>query len=233
MRLSVFGANGPTGRLVVRQALDAGHEVVAVTRHPEAFALRHQALRVHAGDVADPHTVEKAVTGQDAVVSSLGVPFGFRPVTVYSVGVTNILAAMRRLDVGRFVGVTSSAVAESGAPTGGLFFRTVLQPLVVHTMGRTTYDDMRRMEALVTDSPVDWTIVRPSGLFARAGVGDYTVRADAAEGRFTARADLADLLLREAGPGGRHHREAVFVSSRGEHPGILALIWREGIRGKR
>jgi putative NADH-flavin reductase len=233
MRLAVFGANGPTGRLVVRQGLDAGHEVVAVTRHPEAFPLRHEALRVHAGDVADPHAVEKAIAGQDAVVSSLGVPFGFRTVTVYSVGVGNIIAAMRRWAVDRFVGVTSSAVDPGRAPTGGgLFFRAVLQPLVVHTMGATVYDDMRRMEALVTSSPVDWTIVRPSGLFERAGVGDYTVGQEA-EGRFTARSDLADLLLREAGPTGRHHREVVFVSSRGQHPSILSLIWREGIRSKR
>jgi putative NADH-flavin reductase len=34
MRLTVFGPNGGTGRLVVRQALDAGHQAVAVTRHP-------------------------------------------------------------------------------------------------------------------------------------------------------------------------------------------------------
>ena len=39
MRLSVFGANGATGRLLVRQALDAGHEVTAVTRRPAEFPL--------------------------------------------------------------------------------------------------------------------------------------------------------------------------------------------------
>jgi uncharacterized protein YbjT (DUF2867 family) len=34
MRIVVFGANGPTGRQVLSQALTAGHEVAAVTRHP-------------------------------------------------------------------------------------------------------------------------------------------------------------------------------------------------------
>jgi uncharacterized protein YbjT (DUF2867 family) len=35
MRLVIFGANGPTGRQLTSQALAAGHEVTAVTRHPD------------------------------------------------------------------------------------------------------------------------------------------------------------------------------------------------------
>ncbi|MET9029968.1 hypothetical protein ABZW96_30720 [Nocardia sp. NPDC004168] len=31
MRITVFGANGPTGRLLTGQALDAGHEVSVIT----------------------------------------------------------------------------------------------------------------------------------------------------------------------------------------------------------
>ncbi|MEV6257249.1 NAD(P)H-binding protein [Nocardia sp. NPDC051911] len=46
MRITVFGANGPTGRLLTGQALDAGHEVAAVTRRPDSFPLRHARLEV-------------------------------------------------------------------------------------------------------------------------------------------------------------------------------------------
>jgi hypothetical protein len=37
MRLTVFEANGGIGRLVVSQALQTGHEAVAMTRHPDQF----------------------------------------------------------------------------------------------------------------------------------------------------------------------------------------------------
>lgn len=37
MRITVFGANGPTGRLLTAQALEAGHRVTAVTRQPEIW----------------------------------------------------------------------------------------------------------------------------------------------------------------------------------------------------
>jgi nucleoside-diphosphate-sugar epimerase len=53
MNLVVFGANGPTGQLLTKQALAEGHAVTAVTRHPEAFPLRDARLRVLRGDVFD------------------------------------------------------------------------------------------------------------------------------------------------------------------------------------
>ena len=46
MQLAVFGANGPTGRLLTRLALDEHHDVVAFTRHPDAFPLEHPHLEV-------------------------------------------------------------------------------------------------------------------------------------------------------------------------------------------
>jgi uncharacterized protein YbjT (DUF2867 family) len=36
MRIVIFGANGPTGRLLIRLSLTAGYDTVAVTRQPGA-----------------------------------------------------------------------------------------------------------------------------------------------------------------------------------------------------
>jgi len=38
MKIAIFGAAGGTGRQVARQALDRGHDVVAVVRDPSKFA---------------------------------------------------------------------------------------------------------------------------------------------------------------------------------------------------
>lgn len=53
------------------------------------------------------------------------------------------------------------------------------------------------MEALVRASELDWTIVRPAGLFDLAAVTDYEVAENSADGQFTARADLAACMLRQ------------------------------------
>ena len=92
MNIVVFGANGPTGRLTTRLALEAGHRVAAVTRHPETFEIAHPELEVIAADVYDAAAVDRAVAGRDAVISALGVPYGRDEITVYSVGTGNIMA---------------------------------------------------------------------------------------------------------------------------------------------
>ena len=51
MRIVVLGANGGTGRRLVQQALDAGHEVRAATRQPQSFPIRDPGLEVQAADV--------------------------------------------------------------------------------------------------------------------------------------------------------------------------------------
>src|SRR5713226_2278903 len=81
MNIVIFGANGRTGQLLTKQAVAEEYAVTAVTRHPETFPLRNARLQVMGGDVFDLFSVERAVAGQDAVLSTLGVPYSFKPIT--------------------------------------------------------------------------------------------------------------------------------------------------------
>jgi putative NADH-flavin reductase len=231
MKLAVFGANGPTGRILTQLALDEGHEVVAFTRHADAFPVAHPALEVAGGDVHDAAAVISAVDGTDAVLSTLGVPFAKTPVTVYSDGIANVIAGMHAAGVKRLVCVTSSALDPYPEPLGGFIFEKVMQPYVVNKLGKTVYDDMRRLEAMVSDSDLGWTIVRPSGLFEAPSVSDYVVAIDHIGWRFTARIDLADCLLRQA-VDATYERSSIAVATPSAKPSMLKLIWQEGIRKK-
>jgi putative NADH-flavin reductase len=231
LNIAVFGANGPTGRLLTTQALGAGHMVSAFTRHPAIFPLRHEHLRVVHGDVSDLASVEDAVAGQDAVLSSLGIPYGRKPITLFSEGTGHLIDAMRRHGVRRLVCVTSSAVDSRLEPAGGFFFKKVLQPFFVGVVGKTLYADQRRMEALVMSSGLDWTVVRPSGLFASAAISDYVVAENYITGRFTSRRDLADFMLRQV-TDDRYIHKFPAVSTVTGTPNFLAFLWKEGIRKK-
>lgn len=231
MKVAIFGANGPTGRILTKQALAEGHDVTAFTRHPDAFPRLDGPLRVQGGDVFDPGAVEAAVAEQGAIVSTLGVSFGREAVSVYSTGVANMIGAMGGNGVKRLICVSSSTMSPHPEPQGGLFFRKVVQPYVVDTLGRTVYEDMRRMEVLVRQGKLDWTIVRPSGLFTAGAVTDYRLAEETVLGRFTAREDLADCLLRQTTDRTYVHK-AVAVATAAIKPSMLGLIWREGIRKK-
>jgi putative NADH-flavin reductase len=231
MKLAVFGANGPTGRLLTQLALDEDHDVVAFTRHPDAFPIEHRRLEVAAGDVHDPAAAASAIDGTEAVVSTLGVPFAKTPITVYSDGLTNIIAGMHAAGVKRLAVVSSSTMSPYPEPLGGFVFEKIMQPYVVNKLGKTVYDDMRRMEAIVSASDLAWTIVRPSGLFEAPAVSEYGVAVDHIGYRFTARIDLADCLLRQA-LGDTYVRSAIAVATPSAKPSMLKLIWQEGIRKK-
>jgi putative NADH-flavin reductase len=231
VRIVVFGANGPTGRQLVDQALAADHRVVAVTRHPDGIPSRDR-LAVVGADVADAGAVDAVVAGGDAVLSALGVPYSRRPISVYSQGAANIVAAMHRHGVKRLVVVSSAPLDPAYRPSSSLFFTRVLEPLFMRRPGRTTYDDLRRMEALVRASGLDWTIVRSCWLFDAAAVTDYRLAEHRAEGMFTARVDLAASMLEVLGDD-RFVHKVVAVSTTAGTPGMLQQIWREGIRKAR
>ena len=191
-RLLILGANGPTGRQTVQQALNRGHRVAALTRHPETFPLRHKRLSVIAGDATDPDVIGPAVASADAVICTIGASFTFRPVEVYSVSSRLVVAAMHQHARRRLLVVTSSGVSPSHLRQG--FLAKLSYTVMRRTLGRTVYDDMQQMETLVSTSGLDWTIVHPPGLTNEPGTG-YAVAKDEIQGGFCARADLAAMML--------------------------------------
>jgi putative NADH-flavin reductase len=193
MNIVIFGANGPTGQILTKQALAAGHTVIAVTRHPEAFPLQNARLQVMRGDVFDLASVEQVVAGQDAVLSAIGVPYTLKPITVYSQGTSNILQAMKHHDVRRLVCVSSGGTNPHYDPQEGFIFGRIIKPI----FGKTLYADMFRMETQVRNSDLDWTIVRPARLFDTPTVTHYQVAQAymVPDGIKTSRADLADFML--------------------------------------
>jgi uncharacterized protein YbjT (DUF2867 family) len=58
MELTIFGANGQTGRLATARALEAGHRVRAVTRRPRDFPIADPKLTVVEADVFDSDAMQ-------------------------------------------------------------------------------------------------------------------------------------------------------------------------------
>lgn len=228
MHLIVFGATGPTGRQLVRDALAAGHHVTAVTRRAEPYRLNSPHLQLVNADVTDHAAVDQVIsTRPEAVISTIGVPYAKDPISVYSRGITNITQAMTAHRVQRLVCVSSTSVATDEAPGEALLWRKVVVPLLRNTLGRTLYDDMTRMEAVVRASTLDWTIVRPAGLFdATEPTTDYDVSPAHLPGRYTSRADLADFLLHEATQP-QHTRVTVDLLTRSGLPLPLTTFLKE------
>ncbi|WP_055588062.1 NAD(P)-dependent oxidoreductase [Peterkaempfera griseoplana] len=194
MKLTVLGATGGVGRQVVRQALDAGHQVTAVVRDPDRFLLSHPALEVVTADVTDSLALRPAVAGRDAVLSGLG-PRGRKAAGISSRGTRSALQALAETGGRRIVVVSAAPVGPM--PEGeSLLYRAVASPLLRRLL-REVYADLAAMEAELARSDADWTVVRPPRLTDRPGTGRYrtALGANVRHGRSIARADVAHLML--------------------------------------
>jgi putative NADH-flavin reductase len=228
MRIAIFGANGQTGRLATRHALDVGHAAIAVTRRPDDFPFDDPALTVAGADVHDADAVAGVVAGADAVLSTLGVPFTREPINTYSRGTANIVAAMRSSGVTRLVVVSSTGAFHYPGRTGAPFALRLVEPVITRTIGKTVYDDMRRMETIVRNSDLDWTIVRPSGLFDLPDVTEYVAGEVDPVGAYTSRSDLAHYLVRLTTQPG--NQETVTISTTTGTPTMWQTIRREAFK---
>lgn len=194
MNVSIFGATGPTGLLIVEKALAAGHEVTAFVRTPEKLTITHDRLSVSQGDIYDSSAVDRAIAGADAVICTVGVPYTLKPVSVYSTASRHIVEAMQRHGVRRFIGITSGGTYDGRDPVNPFFFERILKPLF-HTL----YEDMREMERIAMGSGLDWTILRPSRLTDKPGTGRPRVGVDTfalPKGSTLSRDDLAETVVR-------------------------------------
>ena len=195
MRLTILGSTGATGRELVRQGLNAGHEVVALARRPEDVDQSHPRLRVVGGDVAEPESISDAIRGADAVVSALGSHSGRGATDVYSAGAAAVISAMKSSGgARRLLAVSAAPVAPAGDK--GAFDRLLLHRVIAQFFGGL-YDDMQRMEDLIRSSDTDWTIFRPPRLTDRPMTGRYRIAVDVRLQRAFSigRADLAAAML--------------------------------------
>jgi len=194
MKLLVFGSTGGTGRELVKQALAQGHEVTAYARSPARLGdIKHPSLRIARGDVLDAASVEKAVPGHDAVLCAIGAGAG--PTTLREDGTRNIVRAMEKGGVRRLVCQSSMGVGDSRANLGFLT-KYVIVPVFL----RHAFADHERQEAVVKESTLDWTIVRPPHLKDGSHTGAYRqgfpTTDTGIQGKIS-RADVADFMLKQ------------------------------------
>jgi putative NADH-flavin reductase len=194
VKVTVFGANGGTGKQVVDQALAAGHEVTAVARNPETVPGDRDRLTVVRGDVHDLASVEAAVAGSDAVVSVLGVADRKQPTKVYSDGVGNMVRAMKADGPRRIIALSADGVEPNPNVNIG---QRLVTALVVGRILRNQYTDMVEMERVLAESDTDWTVLRPPRLSDKERTGEYrfTVGEPIGPCSGISRADLADYIV--------------------------------------
>lgn len=192
MKLLVLGATGTVGRLIVAQALAAGHVVTAQGRSPARLAEHAPGATPCVCDPADGAALAAAVSGQDAVVFALGVDKG-GATTVFSDVTAVLLPAMAAAGVRRLVAITGVGAGETRGHGGFLY-----DQIIYRLFTRHRYADKERQEELIAASDRDWVIVRPASFADSAGEGPLQVHVEVSAGtvlRRITRAEVARFVI--------------------------------------
>jgi uncharacterized protein YbjT (DUF2867 family) len=155
MKILVTGGSGVIGAGVIPELLKRNHEVRLLSRHAEEDAGRWKGVEPFEGDVADSESLRGSGATCDAVMHIAGIATESGPEATFenvNVGGTrNVIEEMNRSGVRRLVYVSSL-----GADRGSSDYQ------------RSKHD----AEKLVQSSDLDWTIVRPGGVY---GPGDEVI----------------------------------------------------------
>lgn len=194
MKIVVFGASRGTGREIVEQALEAGHIVTAFVRSPEKFMLKHPNLTQFKGDSMNATAVERAIAGQDAVISALGPT---RPPVpgMMEASAKNIVTAMKKHGVRRLISTTGAGVRQ---PEDQPKLSDHVISVLLNLLAKSVVLDSAANVRVIRDSDLDWTVVRFPRLVDGARTGKARagyVRKDSSTQ--LSRADAADFVLKE------------------------------------
>lgn len=191
MKLTIFGASSASGRLLVEQALAAGHDVTAFVRDASRLGLSHEKLNVAIGDALNASQVNNAVKGRDAVLSTLG-PKG-KPMVMAAESTKNIVTAMEKHGVKRLVIVSVAGIAVPQDQRGFNLISALIKLLL-----KDIFIDRENQLAVLNSSRVEWVAVRVPRLTDEPAKGSVKAFFGNASPRLTVtRADLAAFMLKQ------------------------------------
>ena len=194
MKLLIIGASRGIGKALLQEALKEGHQVRVLARYPDKIQAADSDCEIIKGDVRNLEALKEAALDMDVVCSCIGVPITFKPVDLFSVAATNLVAVATQQPGLKLIAVTGIGAGDSKGH-GGFLYDSIFKPLFL----KTIYQDKDREEQIIMDSSADWLIVRPAALTNGPRTGNYRIltELEGVVAKRISRLDVADFLLAE------------------------------------
>jgi putative NADH-flavin reductase len=160
MKIAVFGASGRIGSRIVNEALNRGHDVTALVRHPENYTVIHEHLKVSKGDLFDSQGVETGAFDQDAVVCAYNNTKGAPPSTITELAVP-LMKGLKQAHVKRLI-IVGGAGSLEVAPGVQL----VDTPGFPEAYKPTALAHREALKIYKKEKDLEWTYVSPAAEIA-------------------------------------------------------------------
>ncbi|HEX6005417.1 MAG TPA: NAD(P)-dependent oxidoreductase [Burkholderiales bacterium] len=157
MRIALIGATGFVGSALLKEALDRGHEVTAIVRHPDKLVPRERFVAIGV-DVNDTNRLAASIRGLDALISAFNP--GWKNPNLYDDqvrGTASIIAAVKNAGVPRVLWVGGAGGLETGSGV-----RVVDNPAFPDWVRPGSLATIEALEQLRRESQLDWTFLSPA-----------------------------------------------------------------------
>jgi putative NADH-flavin reductase len=176
MKVIIFGATGFSGRSILAEAIKQGHEVTILVR--DASKIQYNNVKIVEGNVLEPEVVASVLHHQEAVIQCLGVggKGNGKSTTFISDATKVIVDEMEKLNIKRLIAMSNVGAGNSVA-FQPWFFTKIILPYFMKWL-KVIIEDKNRMEPIIMNSNLDWTIVRCPNILEKLAKGTCNATLD-------------------------------------------------------
>jgi uncharacterized protein len=158
MKLVLIGGSGNIGHRILREAINRGHEVTAISRNPEKQDVKHDRVKWVSLNILNTSLLKEVIMRHDAVISAYGPGQGEDPHNVITT-TNSIIEAMRQSGTKRLLVVGGAGSLE--VSPGVQLVDTPEFP-EAWKGGALAHRDALRIYQKIDD--IDWTYMSPAAM---------------------------------------------------------------------
>jgi putative NADH-flavin reductase len=154
MRIAIIGAGAGIGLEAVKQALEKGHSVTALSTNTDTIS-DHSLLTKINGSATSALNIKQAINGADAVLITVGTK-NKKATTLFSDIAKTLIQVTNELNFKAPIIIITGFGAGESSRYLSFFMRTIIKLFL-----KEQYINKTLMEELIVNSKVNWEIVRP------------------------------------------------------------------------
>jgi putative NADH-flavin reductase len=195
MNITIIGASAGIGLETVKRGLDRNHSITTLSRSGIEIEEK-KSLNVILGDATNKDDLLSSIQNADAIIVTLGTSKNMNATTLFS-DFAQLMVEIHKenkIDI-PFIFVTGFGAGESKN------YVPWLVKMFLKYFLKDVYADKTKMEEIITNSDLNWTVVRPGRLFDKELTEKYRIENKLFKGINVGginRADVADFLIKQA-----------------------------------
>jgi len=195
MNITIIGASAGTGLEAVKRGLKRNHTITTLSRSNVEIE-DNKGLIMILGDATNKGDLQKAIHNAEAIIITLGTSKNMKTTTLFS----DFAKILVEINSENKIVVPVIFVTGFGAGESQNYVPWLVKMFLKYLL-KDVYADKTKMEEIITQSDMNWTVVRPGRLLDKELTEKYRTENTLFKGINIGginRADVADFLIKQA-----------------------------------